>query len=324
LNQEHWYLRDSNWDPDFTQSGARAAWFYQKETGESVDGVLGLSLPLIVDILRVTGPVMLSDYNDQITADNFFGKSMYYTKNNFFPGSTAKADFLGTLARTLVLRLTTDKSINPVRLFSAVTNGIARRDIQFFFTDSELQKLTEHVGWAGKIERDEGCRGVDAKRCMFAPFVVNEANLSVSKVNAFVNHTNHREIVIASDGMTTETSTITITNTASDNEPGIGGPYRTYIRLFVPTDATIQDVTLDGMPIPKRNEAGTLPSLPYAERVEAPERFQGLGVALEVAPGTNRRLRISYTRGMKGGPRRGNEPGRCKGRRSFVQYFTIA
>ena len=25
LNQEHWYLRDSNWDPDFTQSGARAA-----------------------------------------------------------------------------------------------------------------------------------------------------------------------------------------------------------------------------------------------------------------------------------------------------------
>ena len=242
---------------------------------------------------------MLSDYNDQITADNFFGKSMYYTKNNFFPGSTAKADFLGTLARTLVLRLTTDKSINPVRLFSAVTNGIARRDIQFFFTDSELQKLTEHVGWAGKIERDEGCRGVDAKRCMFAPFVVNEANLSVSKVNAFVNHTNHREIVIASDGMTTETSTITITNTASDNEPGIGGPYRTYIRLFVPTDATIQDVTLDGMPIPKRNEAGTLPSLPYAERVEAPERFQGLGVALEVAPGTNRRLRISYTRGIK-------------------------
>ena len=51
LGQEHWYLRDSNWSPDFKESAIRAAWFYQKEGGESVDGVIAINSPLIVGIL---------------------------------------------------------------------------------------------------------------------------------------------------------------------------------------------------------------------------------------------------------------------------------
>jgi hypothetical protein len=78
LGQEHWYLRDSNWDPDFSQSGKTAAWFYQKETNTAVDGVIAVSSPFLIDILKATGPITLADYNDQITADNFYGKSLYY------------------------------------------------------------------------------------------------------------------------------------------------------------------------------------------------------------------------------------------------------
>ena len=66
-----------------------------------------------MDFLEATGPILLPDYNDQISAENFFGKSFYYTQNNFFPGSTQKSDFLGTLARALVEKLTSDKAVNP-------------------------------------------------------------------------------------------------------------------------------------------------------------------------------------------------------------------
>lgn len=300
LSQEHWYLRDSNWDPDFFASGQQAAWFYEKETGETVDGVIALSLPLVVDILRVTGPVVLSDYNDQITADNFFGKSIYYTKDKFFPGSTQKSDFLGTLARTLLLRLTTDTHINPTHLFRAFVAGLSRRDIQFMFVDGQLQRLVEHFGWAGRIFARAGCPETGVETCIFDPLVINEANLSVSKVNAFVKHKNHREIVVAPDGTITETSTLTLINTAQDNEPGVGGPYRTYIRFFVPADASVSDITVDGVPIASRDtKTSAIPGIPYIERVDGPATVQGIGVALEVAPGTNRRLRISYTRGIK-------------------------
>ena len=46
LGQEHWYLRDSNWDPDFKESAARAAWFYEKEGGVPVDGVIAINVPV--------------------------------------------------------------------------------------------------------------------------------------------------------------------------------------------------------------------------------------------------------------------------------------
>jgi len=42
-HQDNWYLRDSNWDPDFPSSAARAAWFVNKELGQSVDGVVGVN-----------------------------------------------------------------------------------------------------------------------------------------------------------------------------------------------------------------------------------------------------------------------------------------
>jgi hypothetical protein len=297
MSQEHWYLRDSNWDPDFEESGGRAAWFYEKETGETVDGVIAVSLPVVVDILKATGPIVLSDYNDQITAENFLGKSIYYTKNDFFPGSTAKSDFLGTLARTLLLKLTSETTINPMQIFAAMVSGIERRDIQFMFVNSQLQDLVEHFGWAGKVHDHAGCGGVEVGRCVYDPIHINEANISVSKVNAFVSRDTHREVNISPIGEVTQTVTTTITNAAADNEPGVGGTYKTYVRFFLPSDASVSDITLDGVPIPSRDpKAREVPQLPYIERVDAPTNLLALGAAIEVAPGTNRRLRISYAR----------------------------
>lgn len=298
LGPEHWYLRDSNWDPDFKESAARAAWFYEKEMGEVVDGVIAVSLPMVVDILRVTGPILLQDYNDQITADNFFGKSIYYTKENFFPGSTQKSDFLGTLARTLLLRITTDKQLNPMHMFRAVADGLMRRDLMFSFADSDLQQLVEYYGWAGRIFAHHGCGGVTPKICLFDPLAISEANLSVSKVNAFVRHANQREIRVAEDGTISESIMMNIENTAQDDEPGVGGTYRTYIRFFLPEDASVDAVMLDEEAIPSK-DAYSVATLPYIERVQAPEFIRGIGVAFEVDPKTVRQIRISYTRNTK-------------------------
>lgn len=296
LGQEHWYLRDSNWDPDFKVSSKQAAWFYEKETGENVDGVIAVNVPIVVDLLKITGPIILSDYNDRITADNFFGKSLFYTQKNFFPGSTQKSDFLGTLARMLMTKLTTDRNISSIDLFRTLSEGLERRDVMFYFHESELQKLTEHYGWAGRMLTQEGCRGA-GEACLFDPFAFSEANLSVSKVNYFVSRSALREITIAPEGSIDENVTMTIKNDAQGEEPGVGGSYIAYARFFVPADSTVNDIALDGVPILSRNpnQSGR-PDFPYIERVDAPEKISGFGVAFEVAPGTARQVKISYKR----------------------------
>lgn len=301
LGEEHWYLRDSNWDPDFSLAATRSAWFYQKEAGSPVDGVIAVNVPVVTDLLKITGPITLSDYHDQISADNFFGKSFYYTQHDFFPGSTQKRDFLGTLMRSLITKITSDPSMNPVALFRAFTSGFTRKDIQLWFTNPSLEELVDHYQWSGRLFSLPACQGVDPSSCTFDPVAAVEANLSVSKVNYFVKRSAVRELTIAPDGSINESFSLNVKNTADtlpkDQAPGLGGAYVTYIRFYTTADAQVSDVTLDGVPIHSRDpKVKGQPALPYIEPSIGPVNVHIIGIAVAIAPGTDHTIRVSFAR----------------------------
>ena len=106
LGEASWWLRDSNWDPDFPTSAKRAEWFLDKELGKKVDGVIATDLYPIKEILKVTGSVFLSDYNSTITSENLYETTQNEVQNNFFPGTHKKASFLTALSRSLLGELT--------------------------------------------------------------------------------------------------------------------------------------------------------------------------------------------------------------------------
>jgi hypothetical protein len=297
LAQEHWYLRDSNWDPDFKESGERAAWFYEKETGVTVDGVIAINVPVVVELLKATGPILLPDYNDRISADNFFGKSLYYTQNNSFAGSTQKSDFLGTLSRAIVTNITSDTHNNPLTIFRAIASGLASRDILFTFTDPDIQQLVEHFGWAGRVFTGNGCVNGITQSCIFDPFGVFEENVSVSKVNYFIKRTTKRDVVISQDGNISETFTLNFRNTdsvqASGSAFGVGGTYTSYVRFFMMPDVEVGSVTLDGTSIPSRNPKVKIhPPIPYIETATISANVKGIGVAVSIPPGENHFITI--------------------------------
>lgn len=294
LGQEHWYLRDSNWDPDFAASGERAAWFYQKETGNAVDGVFALNTPFIVEVLKATGPIDLPDYDDRITADNFYGKSLHYTQNDFFPGSTQKRDFLGTLARALIATITTGKTTNTPKLFRAITTSLTSHDILMMFGSVDLQSLVEHYGWAGRVPSSAGCIGADANLCREHPLTIIEANMGINKVNAFVSRTISRQIAVDADGTLTEAVTLDIRNEDTTGASGTGWPYRAYVRFLLPQHAAVGEATLDGIPVASRAR-GAL-TLPYIESMDEGSGAYGVGIAFDVPASTQKRLTISYTR----------------------------
>jgi hypothetical protein len=72
LNQANWYLRDSNWDPDFNVSAQRAEWFLDKEMDIAVDGVFSVDLELVKDFLSLSGPLELVDFNKKVDKDNLY------------------------------------------------------------------------------------------------------------------------------------------------------------------------------------------------------------------------------------------------------------
>lgn len=298
LHQEHWYLRDSNWDPDFRVAGARAAWFYEKETGEHVDGVFAVNSSLFIDFLRVTGPITLRDYNDQITAENFFGKSLFYTQADFFPGSTQKSDFLGSLMREMIGVLAQERRVTPSVLLSAVSDGLERHDLLFFFMDPSLEQAIERFGWAGNTEPPT-CSGVAPVRCFPDWIEPVEANLGVNKVNYFMKRSSIQIVTIGSDGTVNEEISLLYKNTATDTSLSGGSLYRTYLRLLLPSDVTVSDVSLDGIRVPLRDTKKLSPALPFVETTEVSTKEAVIGIAFEVAPGAERRLSIAYRRAAK-------------------------
>ncbi|KKW12912.1 MAG: hypothetical protein UY48_C0007G0001, partial [Candidatus Gottesmanbacteria bacterium GW2011_GWB1_49_7] len=292
LGTEHWYLRDSNWDPDFRESGGRAAWFYEKETGNTVDGVFAVNTPFVAQVLGAVGPIDLADYNDRITADNFYGKSLFYTQNNFFPGSTQKKDFLGTLARALMEKITTGKGTNITKLFSALTTAISAHDVLMMFTSSELQAMVEHLGWAGQVPTAPGCNGVSSAICRFDPLAIVEANMGVNKVNYFIRRTITRQITIDQDGSLEEAVTLTITNTSGGED---GKPYRTYVRFLLPQGSSVKSVVLDEAAIGPRQTNKTPLVLPYVDEISVLGESTVSAVALDILPGAEKQLTITYT-----------------------------
>lgn len=295
LNQEHWYLRDSNWDPDFEKSGATAAWFYQKETGIQVDGVIGVSVPLVVELMKITGPVDLSDYNDRITAENFYGKSIYYTQENFFPGSTQKRDFLGSLTTALLARLTGAKGADPLSVLAALQTAADGYDLQFYFTDPALERMVNEYDWAGKIFPVAGCGGGD--NCLDLPAGVNEANFSVSKVNYYVKRATSREIVVEESGSLKERIEVNFQNMSNGQPEQGGGNYRTYVRFLLPSDSVVEEVAVNGQTVMIRPEKEkTLPALPYVEMESGSAGYRVVGVALDVPAGDRRQLSLTAAR----------------------------
>lgn len=68
-----WYFWDANWWPDWKMSAQNLMWFYEKSGGPSVDGVISLTPDVLADVLRVIGPVdMTEKYGVVIDSENFW------------------------------------------------------------------------------------------------------------------------------------------------------------------------------------------------------------------------------------------------------------
>ena len=296
MGQEHWYLRDSNWNPDFSISGKEAAFFYEKEMGQSVDGVIGVSLPVVTNLLHVLGPVDVPDFNERISESNFFAKSLLYTQTDFFPGSTQKKDFLGALTNAILLRMTSDRSVSAGELLRSMTNSIQARDVQFYFSDPSLEQLVSQWGWSGGMNIAPCAPVIKASACVGDGVGIVEANLGINKANYFVTHEALSDITFDTGGNEHQILTVKLANTTPSSVPNGSGAYVVYLRLYYPKGTTISSVRLDGKSVLLRDPGALVPPpVPYLV-VDASGSATVAGVPFSVAPQSQRQLVVETTR----------------------------
>lgn len=242
LDQPHWYLRDSNFSPDFEQNTQTAEFFLKKELNLSqFDGAIGMTTTSLTYILEAFGNVYLSDFDDTINADNFYLKAQTQTETDFFPGSKRKKSFLSTVARTLLLKM---HDADPARLGLAIKRSLDEKHMVFITKDADVQRDIDNLGWSGKILNPQCI--VRNQNCIVNHILPVDANLGVNKANYFVNKLMKLSTTIDEKSRIHNDLSISYTNTSS---PGVfpGGSYKNYMQIYIPFNATLKHIDVNGV-----------------------------------------------------------------------------
>lgn len=230
LGEGGWYLRDSNWSPDFPTSAVRAAWFLDKEMGYKVDGVFAVDLEFLRILLKESGPVSLSDYNEILDYRNFYEKIQSQAEKNFFPGSTNKKDYLTALSKTLFRNILDLPEKYLPALVQAISLSLDGRHFSLWFEDPKISQVFTKYSWDGSIATIPCRLSSGQTSCSSDYLQIVEANLGINKANSFLKRSYVVELGI-DQGKILHRLVIAYKN---DSVSGVwpGGDYKNYLRLY--------------------------------------------------------------------------------------------
>lgn len=277
LGEASWFLRDSNWNPDFGVSAVRAEWFLNKEVEQKVDGTIAIDLYPIKNILNYTGPIFLPDYNLTVDSSNLYEKTQQESEANFFAGSRKKASFLTALSRVLISEISKLNTKQKMGVLKAMYVGLEGRSIQIHFNDPNLQESVDKLSWNGGVPK-YSC----GNACYFDYFGDVEANLGVNKSNYFINRNINLNVGINNDLITRDVNIVL--NNSANQALGAGGTYKAYLRILIPLEAKI---TKSKIITGQSEDDLKIDSSIVGERQE-------IGAYIEILPGTNKTINFSW------------------------------
>ncbi len=238
LPSVHLYLRDSNFDVDFTKSASTSAFLLSQETGEKVDGVIAVDVSFVKMLLAVFGPVYVADYKETVTSGNLFPLAEQHAEKNFFPGSSQKKDFLQALFVAMQNSFSS-KPIPYLSLLTAISDAASQKHVLFAFSDQATQNLFIANNMSSSLWDDR-----QATENGINDFLgVNEANIGVNKANFFIKRSISHEVSILDTGSINETATISYENNSSSWP---GGDYKMYLRVILPNRSSVTGIAIDG------------------------------------------------------------------------------
>lgn len=238
LGEANWYMRDANWNPNFTKVSKDIQWFFEKEVGRRVDGVIGIDLAVARGILGAVGEIYVPDFKEKVNKDNLYETAEFYAETKFFPGSTQKASFLGGLGKQLFEEIKLMETEKRMKLMGEVLDLLTGNEIRVALNESKSATVMAKLGWDGAIYRGR-CK---EDRCYADYLYIVEANLGVNKANYFV-YRNIDQMVEISSGAIVRILKITYDNT-SKNSNWPGGDYKNYMRIYLPMGVNLAEVSV--------------------------------------------------------------------------------
>jgi len=229
----NWSLKQAGFAVDGAEALDKIRWFYEKETGEKVDGAVTIDTDTIVSLLKVIGPIDMPAYKKTLNADNFVAETMSEVQNDYFDraGATVENEpkkIIGDMTPifiTKVIAALSDKQ-KSLEIVNSLKSSLAQKHILFNFAREDLQKEMVNLNLAGTV-----------KTALGDYLYINNSNLAGAKTNQNMVENVVLNSVIAQDGSITNNLAIERIHTGQPKAPD--GLDRNYIRVLIPSDSKV-------------------------------------------------------------------------------------
>ncbi len=216
LGQDALTIENINFDPQFSSTTQNIIKVYKDVYGENIDGVFAISLPFIKDLLSFSGPVFLTDYGQDISADNVYEKAQYFSG---YVNNTSERTFLSNLIYKTSDAIFSNSLKGEGTL--DILKNFRENQILFFSADPEIENSLYALSWSGNILPSN-------TNFLYAL----DTNIGGTNTNLYVTRSFDYSITRDSD-LYKGLLKISYKHTGRNNA-WPGGAYKAYVRIYTP------------------------------------------------------------------------------------------
>lgn len=254
-------IRDSNLSPDFKLSMGQFEEIYKNVSGrEAVDGIWAVDTHVLVEALRILGPITLYDadfkknreFSAEIDSRCDCPKAVYELEDSSsrpvgFLRAERKALLGDLLQQTIQKALGVSPSQYWGQLFQMLLSEINQKHVLAYFHDSDAQKAAESFNLAGRImTASETATLLAYKEENGWDYLhINNSNMAGAKANMFTSEKVTKDVTVNEDSATTKLS-LEYKNPYPGSDCGLesGGlclnaPLRNWVRVYVPSGSKL-------------------------------------------------------------------------------------
>lgn len=275
VNVKYWYLRDSNWSPDFPTAAKHMLALYEFESGEQgIDTLVAMTPRLVEEFLRITGPMQVGGLT--FTPENLIDTLQHRVEQEFWRIGLKEEErkkIINDLAQLMKQRFFSFTADEAKAFAAAFHKSLDQSEILAYTNIIDVQKELVSAGWAGEI------RQVKADYL----FIV-DANLGALKTDRLVDKTVDYSVAAQPDGRWKATLKLTYKNNGFFDYRTTR--YRSYTRVYIPLASEL--ISTQGLMLGDKTSPNAKPEI-YTE-------FDKMVLAgfISVEPGQQRSITYEY------------------------------
>ena len=240
-----WALGEAGWYPDFQTTAGLATDFVARGGAPETDGTIAIDMYFMRELLAFLGPIEVPEFDVTVDAGNFDEVSLQYTRNEYYVAGQPQKAFLSYLAREVMSRLLTTPKDRWVDMLILLDRMGRERHLQLAFENTELSALSREYGFSGSLQS------------LAADYVlIADTSVNSTKLNLILETSATLSVSLTADGAARSSLVYSVSNPFKEWQAGrdpelvralmLDGVYGCYLRIYVPRQAQLRDVLLNG------------------------------------------------------------------------------